>query len=150
MANHSPEEQAGMTGSREVQRYLETDIQSISAEKLLVLLYEKMADDLLAARRALAQDDRIAMADRITHSQQIIAELRSALDHAVGGEISRNLESIYDYMFLEHLEILVDLDPRHIDNCLAVMTPLLAAWRKIPAGTAGEAGRSRTLQTVSA
>ena len=139
-----------MSNSREVQRYLETDIQSISAEKLLVLLYEKMADDLLRARGAITAGDRIGMADRVTHSQQIIAELRSALDHAVGGEISQNLESLYDYLFLEHLEVLVDRDPRHIDNCLAVMTPLLAAWRQIPAGTAEENSRSRTLQSVSA
>lgn len=139
-----------MSGSREVQRYLETDIQSISAEKLLVLLYEKMADDLLEARRAIASENRIRMADRITHSQQIIAELRDALDHAVGGEISRNLESLYDYLFLEHLEVLVDQDPRHIDNCLAVITPLLSAWRQIPAGTAENSGLSRTLQSVSA
>jgi flagellar protein FliS len=139
-----------MANSREVQRYLETDIQSIAAEKLLVLLYEKMADDLLEARRAIPAGDRVRMADRITHSQQIIAELRSALDHSVGGEISLNLESLYDYLFLEHLEVLVDQDPRHIDNCLAVLTPLLAAWRQIPAGTAEECGRSRTLQSVSA
>lgn len=139
-----------MSGSREVQRYLETDIQSISAEKLLVLLYEKMADDLLEARRAIASENRIRMADRITHSQQIIAELRDALDHAVGGEISINLESLYDYLFLEHLEVLVDQDPRHIDNCLAVITPLLSAWRQIPAGTAENSGLSRTLQSVSA
>jgi flagellar protein FliS len=143
-------ESGTMSNSREVQRYLETDIQSISAEKLLVLLYEKMADDLLEARRALTAGNRIRMADRITHSQQIIAELLSALDHGVGGEISQNLESLYDYMFLEHLEVLVDQNVQHIDNCFAVMTPLLTAWRQIPAGTADENGRSRTLQSVSA
>ena len=130
----------------EVQRYLEADIQSISQEKLLVLLYEKMGLDLLEARQAIAAGDRIRMADRITHSQQIIAELRSALDHAIGGEISRNLEALYDFLFVEHLAILVDQDPRHVDNCLAVLTPLLAAWREIPPGTADEAARSRSGQ----
>ena len=83
------------------------------------------------------------MADRISHSQRIIAELHTALDHAVGGEISRNLESLYDFLFVEHLAILVDQDPRHIDNCLTVLTPLLAAWRDIPPGTAEEAARSK-------
>ncbi len=139
-----------MSNSRELQQYLQTDIQSISAEKLLVLLYEKMGDDLLEARRALVAGDRIRMADRVNHSMRIIVELRSALDHAVGGEISRNLEDIYDYMFREHLEVLVDQEVRHLDNSLAVMTPLLEAWRQVPAGTAVENGRTRTLQSVSA
>ncbi len=130
----------------EVQRYLETDIQSISREKLLVLLYEKMGKDLLEARLAIAAGDRIRMADRITHSQQIITELCNALDHTVGGEISRNLEALYDFLFVEHLAVLVDQDPRHVDHCLAVLTPLLAAWREIPPGTAEEAARLRSRQ----
>jgi flagellar protein FliS len=133
-----------------VKRYLETDINSISSEKLLVLLYEKMGDDLLEARKAIAEGNRIRMADRITHSQKIIDELRSALDHSIGGEISLNLESLYDYLFLEHLAVLLDQDVRHVDNCLAVMRPLLDAWRQIPAGTAEEAGRNHIAHSVSA
>ena len=100
--------------------------------------------DLLEARQAIAAGDRVRMADRITHSQQIIAELRTALDHAIGGEISRNLEALYDFLFVEHLAVLVDQNPGHVDNCLAVMTPLLAAWREIPPGTAEEAAKSRS------
>lgn len=114
-----------------VQQYLEADIQSISREKLLVLLYEKMGKDLLQARQAIADGDRITMADRISHSQQIIAELRSALDHEVGGEIADNLEALYDYLFAEHLALLVDQDPKHVDHCLVVLKPLITAWRKI-------------------
>lgn len=114
-----------------VQQYLEADIQSISREKLLVLLYEKMGKDLLQARQAIADGDRITMADRISHSQQIIAELRGALDHEVGGEIADNLEALYDYLFAEHLALLVDQDPKHVDHCLVVLKPLITAWRKI-------------------
>ncbi len=123
----------------EIQRYIEADIKSISPEKMLVLLYEKMANDLLEARLAIAAHNRIRMADRVTHSQQIITELRNALDHDIGGEISRNLEALYDFMFVEHLEILVDQDPKHIDNCLTVLSPLLEAWRQIPPGATDEA-----------
>jgi flagellar protein FliS len=139
-----------MEGQRGVQRYLETDIQSISREKLLVLLYEKMVADLVEAHRAIGVRDRIRMADRVTHSQQIIAELHSALDHSLGGEIAANLESLYDYLFREHLAVLVDLEPEHLENCLAVLKPLLAAWRQIPEGTADEAGRPRVGKRVSA
>jgi flagellar protein FliS len=129
-----------------IQSYLEADIQSLSQEKLLVLLYEKMAHDLLAARQAMAAGDRVAMNDRLTHSQRIITELHSALDHSVGGEIPANLEALYDYLFAEHLAALVDQDPRHVDHCLAVIKPLLEAWRQIPAGTALEAARERERQ----
>jgi len=139
-----------MMGDTGVRKYLETDVQSMSREKLLVLLYEKMGSDLLEARQAITAGDRIRMAERTTHSQRILAELRSALDHSVGGEISRNLEAIYDYLFMEHLGILVDQDTRRVDNCLLVLKPLLGAWRQIPAGTAAEAGLSYSTPSVSA
>ena len=131
----------------EIQRYIEADMKSISPEKMLVLLYEKMANDLLEARLAIGEKNRVRMADRITHSQQIITELRNALDHEIGGEISRNLEALYDFMFVEHLEILVDQDPVHIDNCLAVLSPVLDAWRQIPPGAADESQARETQQS---
>ncbi len=139
-----------MEGQMGVQKYLEADIQSMSREKLLVLLYEKMVSDLMEARQAIEADDPIRMADRVTHSQQIIAELRSALDHTIGGEISQNLEALYDFLFTEHLGILVDRHTSRIDNCLVVLKPLLTAWRQIPEGTADEAGRPRVGNSVSA
>lgn len=131
-----------------IQSYLEADIKSLSQEKLLVLLYEKMARDLLAAHRAMETGDRVTMNERISHSQRIIAELHSALDHSVGGEIPANLEALYDYLFAEHLAALVDQDTRHVDNCLAVIKPLLEAWRQIPPGTAREAARARERHQV--
>jgi len=124
-----------------VQRYREADINSMTKEKMIVLLYEQVVSDLEAARRAIADGDRLEMTCRVNHSQRIIAELRGALDHSIGGDISRNLESLYDYLFHEHLQVLVDQDDGHIDNCIKVLTPLLEAWRRIPAGTGDNAAR---------
>lgn len=119
-----------------VQRYKEADINSISKEKMIVLLYEKMQSDLMGAAKALKQENRVEMTRLINHSQRIVSELRGALDHNIGGEVSRNLESLYDYMFHQHLELLVDQDETHIENCLRVIAPLLEAWRQVPAGAA--------------
>ena len=83
------------------------------------------------------------MTRKMNHSQRIVLELRNALDHSIGGDISRNLESLYDYLFHEHLEVLIDQSPEHIDNCLTVLKPLLAAWQQIPAGTGEKALREQ-------
>lgn len=117
------------------QRYRETDINSISKEKMIVLLYERMQIDLMGAQKALENNDRIEMTKKINHSQRIVSELRGALNHDIGGDVSRNLESLYDFMFHEHLEVLVDQKISHIENCLKVIAPLLDAWRQIPAGS---------------
>ncbi len=124
-----------------VQAYRETDIHSMTREKMIVLLYEKIVSDLEEAKAATERGDRVAMTKRINHSQRIISELRSALDHSIGGDISRNLDSLYDFMYHEHLEMMVDQEARHVDNCIRVVTPLLDAWRNVPVGTGEKAAR---------
>lgn len=124
-----------------VQAYRETDVHSMSREKVIVLLYEKIVGNLNEARAAIERGDRVAMTQRANHSQHIISELRNALDHSIGGDISRNLEALYDFMFHQHLELIVDQDVVHIENCLRVISPLLEAWRAVPVGTGEQAAR---------
>lgn len=130
-----------MYGNIGLQRYREADINSMTKEKLIVLLYEKIVSDLEEALVAHADDKPVAMIARVNHSQRIVSELRNALDHGVGGDVSRNLESIYDYLFHEHLQALVDRDPIHLTHCLTVLQPLLEAWRQVPAGAGDAAAR---------
>lgn len=130
-----------MYTSSGVQAYRETDINSMPREKMIVLLYEKIVSDLNEALAAIENGDRVAMTKRTNHSQRIVSELRNSLDHSIGGDISRNLESLYDYMFHQHLEMLVDQDPIHATNCIRVITPLLDAWRSLPIGTGEQAAR---------
>ena len=124
-----------------VQAYQETNINSMPREKMIVLLYEKVISDLNEVLVAIENGDRVAMTKRTNHSQRIVSELRNSLDHSIGGDISRNLESLYDFMFHEHLEMLVDQDPQHAKDCIRVLTPLLDAWRSLPIGTGEQAAR---------
>ncbi len=130
-----------MYTSSGVQAYRETDINSMPREKMIVLLYEKIVSDLNEALIAIERGDRIAMTKRTNHSQRIISELRNSLDHSIGGDISRNLESLYDFMFHKHLEMLVDQNPQHATDCIRVITPLLEAWRSLPIGAGEQAAR---------
>jgi flagellar protein FliS len=130
-----------MNGGTGVQRYLEADINSITMEKMIVLLYERMIRDLTEAAAAAASGDRPGMIGHVNHAQLIITELNNALDHTAGGTVAANLEALYDFLFRENLEFLVDQDPVHAENCLRVLGPLLEAWSGIPGGTAGSGGR---------
>ncbi len=124
-----------------VEAYQATDANTMTREKLIVLLYEKIVSNLHEAEAAATAGDRLQMTQTLNHSQRIISELRNALDHSIGGDISRNLEALYDFMFHEHLQMLVDSDSQHAGNCLRVITPLLDAWRSIPVGTGEQAAR---------
>ena len=128
-----------MYGNIGLQRYKEADFSSMTQEKMIVLLYEKVIQDLQEAAASL--DNRVEMTHKINHATRIISELRGALDHSIGGEISGNLDAIYEYVFSECLQFLVDQDPRHAHDCIEVLEPLLDAWRQIPAGTGARAAQ---------
>lgn len=128
-----------MYDSRSVRRYQETDVVSMSREKMIAALYEKMITCYRQAEEALEGGDRLTMNARVSRAQRIVTELRHALDHNIGGDITRNLESIYDYIFHENLHVLLDGDAGHLRNCRRVLTPLHAAWSQIPPGSAERA-----------
>jgi flagellar secretion chaperone FliS len=125
-----------MYGKQGIRAYRETDISSISKEKMIVLLYEKMLEHFEAAGVAAEARNRREMTTRLNSAQRIVVELRNALNHEVGGEIARNLRDLYDFVFLEVLAMLVDQDPCHATNSRRVLEPLLESWRQIPPGTA--------------
>jgi flagellar secretion chaperone FliS len=122
--------------SRGAEAYRQTDLQTMSKEKLIVLLYQKVLEHLAAASDSV-ETDRCEMARRLGLAQRIITELRGALDHAVGGEVADNLAALYEFVFKEILHMHVDKDPVHVANCRQVLLPLLDAWSSIQPG-AGE------------
>ena len=123
-----------MTNDRSIRAYRETDLQTMGKEKLIVLLYRKTIEHLDRAAE-VAATDRLEMSRRLSLAQRIVTEMRGALDHAIGGEIAANLDSLYGFVFNEILGMQVDRDPVHADNCRRVLQPLLNAWSEIPAGT---------------
>ncbi len=132
-----------MSDATGIRCYQETAVQTIGPEKLIVLLYEGLVRYLSQARAALVARDMAAKARQINNAQAVVLELRNALDHEAGGALAGNLEALYNYVFTENMNALIDNDPRHLDNNLRVLQPLLDAWSRIPAGTAERARRER-------
>jgi flagellar protein FliS len=124
-----------------IRRYQETAVQSVGPEKLVVLVYEALLRDLRQGYEAARDGEIVRMLGALKSAQGILVELRTSLDHEIGGEIARNLESLYDFMFHENLAAMVDHDPDHFRNNLRILAPLLHAWSQIPPGTAERAAR---------
>ncbi len=125
-----------MYGNQGIRAYRETDITSMGEEKMVVLLYEKMIEHFHAAEEAAHAKKRPEMTRRLNLAQRIVVEMRNALDHTIGGDIARNLNSLYDFVFQEILSMILDQDPQHAVSCRRVLEPLLVSWRQIPPGTA--------------
>ena len=119
--------------------YQEAEILCADPLQLVRLLYRGALEEIGKARQCLAARDIAGRSRAITKALQILAELALSLDHERGGQLSRSLVEIYDYV----QRLLVDANCRQIDAPLAeaqkLMSTLLEAWEQCRPATAADA-----------
>ena len=119
--------------------YKRVDIETASQGKLIVMLFNGAIQRAEEARRRMEKDDLLGVHKNLVRSQEIIAELRSALNMNAG-EIAVNLDRIYEY--LHHLLVKANIrkDPKPIEECVRFMTDLRNTWEDLFSTLAKEDG----------
>ena len=102
--------------------YLESRVLSADPVELIRLLYQTGVSAVQDARRCLADGKIMERSQAITKAGRVLIQLITALDHERGGEISRRLAALYDYM----LRRLTEANSRQRDEPLAEVLSLLA------------------------
>ncbi len=126
--------------------YKETRIKTASQGQLIIMLYDEAAKQLDRAIELLMMNSagkkdpsRIEMISKaVLKTQEIITELMVSLDFDQGGEISRNLFSLYTWFNQELLEANIAQDPKRIQTVRNLMNELRGAWGEIIAKTSAE------------
>jgi flagellar protein FliS len=67
----------------------------------------------------------------ILKTQEIVTELMVSLDFEQGGEIAKNLFSLYTWFNQELLEANIGQDPRRITDIRNMLNELRGAWNEI-------------------
>jgi flagellar protein FliS len=134
--------------------YRETRIKTASQGQLIVMLYDEALKHLdrgleLLSLGASGKKDpgKIEQINRaILKTQDIITELIVSLDFDQGGEIAKNLFSLYTWFNKELLEANIKQDGRQLTVIRNMIGDLRAAWSEIAgknaveAAAAGDAG----------
>jgi flagellar secretion chaperone FliS len=108
--------------------YLESRVLTADPIELVNLLYQACTQAVREARRHLAEG-RIAERSReISQACAIVIELATSLDHARGGEISRRLALLYDYMQRRLLEANMQQSDAPLVEVLGLLSTLSEAW----------------------
>jgi flagellar protein FliS len=113
-------------------RYMGDAVTTASPQRLLVMLYDRLALDLERAQAALAEGDRQEASGQLQHAQDIVLELRSSLqvDAWEGGP---RLAALYTWLISELVQANVKADRNRVASCLQVVEPLRDAWRQAAA-----------------
>lgn len=125
-----------MTDQNPYDAYLESKILSASPVELIGILYGAALDSVREARNCLSAG-RIAPRSRaITRAIAILSELGCSLDHAKGGDLSRTLAELYDYMERRLIVANHEQSDMPLAEVLGLLEKLSDAWREVavPAG----------------
>jgi flagellar secretion chaperone FliS len=111
--------------------YLESKVLSADAVGLIGVLYEAALDSVRDAREHLTAADIAARSKAICKAVDIIDLLGASLDHKTGGDISRNLASLYVYIRQRLLDANLSQTEAPLAEVLGLLTTLAEAWHGI-------------------
>ncbi len=116
-------------------RYMGDAVTTASPQRLLVMLYDRLALDLERAQAAFTAGDRTEANLQLQHAQDIVLELHSSLQ-VDAWESGPRLAALYSWLLGELVQANVKADRNRVASCLQVVEPLRDAWRQAAASLA--------------
>ena len=142
-----------MAYTNAISTYRETRVKTASQGQLILMLYDEAVKDLDRGLDLLKMNsggkknpgniEKISKS--ILKTQEIITELTVSLDFEQGGEIAKNLFSLYTWFNKELLESNISQDAKRITAVRNLLNELRSAWAEIAAKSNSEtAGKAVT------
>jgi flagellar protein FliS len=112
------------------QKYKNNSIQTASREKILLMMYEGAIKFVKKAIVACEKKDISERGLNIGRAYDIILELNNTLDHDIGGEISRNLEQLYNFITDQLTKANVTGDSATLHSVIKILETLNDGWKQ--------------------
>jgi flagellar secretion chaperone FliS len=125
-----------MSYSNQAAAYRVRQIQTASPAQLVVLVYGAALSNLLSARRAVETGNVEARVTSVGKARDAIMELLVTLNTDEGGEIARNLKSLYAFILSELVDVARRPDGARLDTIIRIVTELHGAFEALTADTA--------------
>jgi flagellar protein FliS len=106
-------------------------VEDADPHQLTLLLFDSLVERIVQARGHLARRDLGGKASSVSRALAIVSELRSSLNHDVGGKLSERLESLYEYVSRRLLHAQARNDDAALEEAARLMMPMRDAWRDI-------------------
>src|SRR5690606_15933902 len=113
---------------------LETSVSQADPHALICMLFDGVIGAVARARAALRVGETAARGEATTRALRLLDEgLKASLDPR-GGELSANLEALYEYMSHRLLSANSSGDDARYAEVAAMLEQLRDAWRRIAPG----------------
>ncbi len=108
--------------------YKKTSVETASKEQILLMLYQAAIKNCKKGIEAIEQNNIAKKGEYIGKMQDIVVELSNSLDFEVGGDVAKELASLYDYLLYSSTQANIKIDKTHLEGCLKVLNTLYEGW----------------------
>lgn len=108
--------------------YKKTSVETASKEQILLMLYQAAIKNCKKAIEAIEVKNVAKKGEYIGKMQDIVVELSNSLDFEVGGDVAKELASLYDYILYSSTQANIKIDKTHLEGCLKVLNTLYDGW----------------------
>jgi flagellar protein FliS len=117
-------------------QYQKVDAQSAimeaSPHQLVAMLISGAISRLTTAKGCMQREDLAGKGEQIGKGMDIITGLQSSLDMQAGGDISAQLDSLYDYMIRRLMQASINSDIAAVDEVVGLLREIKGGWDNIP------------------
>lgn len=114
--------------------YLERQIMNASPVERIVLCYDGAIKFLLAAKRAIEENNIQERYNNNKKAGDVIAYLMDTLNMEKGGEVAERLRQLYSYMLRRLMDVDLKNDAAAIEDVVGKLRELRGAWEKLARG----------------
>jgi len=110
-----------------------TGVAASDPHRLIVMLMDGALERVATARGIMKNGGGAEKGPLLHRAVAIIDELRNSLDFKAGGDISNNLDALYDYMCVRIMQANASNKPEWLDEVSRLLGEVRAAWLALPA-----------------
>jgi flagellar protein FliS len=111
----------------------QTSVVDADPHRLIQLLLDGALERMAMAKSRITAKDYEGKNNLLNKSIEIVGGLRGFLNHEKGGDLSKNLEALYDYIERRLFEANVRNDITMIDECGRLLREVKIGWDGIRA-----------------
>ena len=111
---------------------LQATVQTASPHKLISMLLSGALEAYAKGKGAAERNDIEGRANHLNKAMDIVIGLKTSLDMEKGGEVSENLDRLYDYIILHTLIASRDNDPEELQKIIELLLEVKQGWDEMP------------------
>jgi len=113
-----------------LKQYQQSQIQTASPEKILIMLYDGAIQFLNKAVKAIEEKNIQESHNNIIGAQRIITEFMNTLDVDAGGDVCKNLYSLYEYLHYRLVQANISKSTDMVEEVLRHLKELKQTWEE--------------------